>query len=89
MNNESTLIFLAIGILLGLLEIYLVKKKKINRMILPVIVWVISIAIAIPFSVPFGAILALFQAVALVGLYIEDKINYKNNDKEKIKIKDL
>lgn len=89
MNSGHILIYSLIGITLGIIEVYLVKKKNINRWILPLIVGIISIVLGLSFSGNLAASLVLNQAIALLGLYIVDKGNHKNNDKEKIKIKDL
>ena len=88
--NDYIIVYLLLGIALGLLEVYFVKNRLINKWVLPSIILIASIAVSIPFSVTFGASLILFQIVVLIGLYIEDLINHnKNDEREKMKIKDL
>ena len=88
--NDYIIVYLLLGIAFGLLEVYFVKNRLINKWVLPSIILIASIAVSIPFSVTFGASLILFQIVVLIGLYIEDLINHnKNDEREKMKIKDL
>lgn len=89
MNRELLLLYLVMGIVLAGLEIYVVKSRKANKWIIPGAVWIITIAVAIPFSVNFGAFSSLLQAVVLVGFYIEDWLHRRNSDDEKFKIKNL
>ena len=78
--NDYIIVYLLLGIAFGLLEVYLVKNKLINKWLLPSIILIASIVVSIPFSVTFGASLILFQIVVLIGLYIEDLINHNKND---------
>lgn len=88
--NDYIIVYLLLGIAFGLLEVYFVKNRLINKWVLPSILLIASIAVSIPFSVTFGASLILFQIVVLIGLYIEDLINHnKNDERDKMKIKDL
>ena len=89
MNRELLLLYLVLGIVLAGLEIYFVKSRRVNKWILSSIVWVITIAVAIPFSVNFGAFSSLLQAVVLVGFYMEDWLHRRNSEDEKFKIKNL
>lgn len=89
MNRELLLLYLVMGIVLAGLEIYVVKSRKANKWIIPGAVLIITIAVAIPFSVNFGAFSSLLQAVVLVGFYIEDWFHRRNSDDEKFKIKNL
>ena len=89
MNRELLLLYLVMGIVLAGLEIYFVSSRRVNKWILPSIVWVITIAVAIPFSVNFGAFSSLLQVVVLIGFYIEDWFHRRNSEDEKFKIKNL
>ena len=89
MNRELLLLYLVMGIVLAGLEIYVVKSRKANKWIIPSVVWVITLVVAIPFSVNFGAFSSLLQAVVLIGFYIEDWFHRRNSEDEKFKIKNL
>lgn len=89
MNRELLFLYLVMGIVLAGLEFYFVNSRRVNKWILPSIVWVITIAVAIPFSVNFGAFSSLLQVVVLIGFYIEDWFHRRNSEDEKFKIKNL
>ena len=89
MNRELLLLYLVMGIVLAGLEIYFVKSRRVNKWILPSVVWIITLVVAIPFSVNFGAFSSLLQAVVLVGFYMEDWLQRRNSEDEKFKIKNL
>ena len=89
MNRELLLLYVVMGIILAGLEIYFVKSRRVNKWILPSVVWIITLVVAIPFSVNFGAFSSLLQAVVLVGFYMEDWLQRRNSEDEKFKIKNL
>lgn len=88
MNRDYVIIFGIIGIVLYALEYYSVRKKGLNKWIIPVITWVVTLIIAIPFSVTFGAFASFMQIICLLVFEIEDWFK-KNKDKDKMKIKNL
>ncbi len=90
MNRDLLIVVVILGIVLAALEIYLVKKKKKNRWIFPVIIWIFSLVIAISHSLTLVLFPSLLQVIMIVCFYIEDNFyKTKNRDADKIKIKDL
>lgn len=90
MTKDFLIIYFILGIVLAGVEVYLVKNRKINRWFLPIILWIVSIIVAIPFSTTFGAFSSVMQVIMLGGFYIEDWLTgRKNNNNDKMKIKNL
>ncbi|MBJ8326471.1 hypothetical protein [Streptococcus pacificus] len=90
MTKDFLIIYFILGIVLAGVEIYLVKNRKINRWFLPIVVWIVSIIVAIPFSATFGAFSSLMQLIMLGGFYIEDWLTgRKNNNNDKMRIRNL
>ncbi|MDY3006070.1 hypothetical protein [Anaerococcus porci] len=90
MNKDLLILVIIFGVIFAGLEIQLVKKKKMNRWILPIIVWTISIIVAIPYSLTLVAFPSLLQALMIICFYIEDCFFIrKNTASDKMKIKNL
>lgn len=90
MSRELLVVTITIGGILAGIEMYLVKKQKINRWIMPIIVWAISLVIALLLSPTLVTIPSLLQVVMILCFYIEDYFdNSKNTENDKIKIKNL
>ncbi len=88
MNSDTVVIFLIVGLVLGILELYLVRVHKVNKWIVPILTWATTAIVAIPFSAAFGMFASLLQLVLVVCFILEAYFK-KNADTDKIKIKNL
>lgn len=88
MAKDYLFIVILIAIVLYGLEYYFTRKKGLNRWIIPLVTWGISLIVAIPFSLAAGLFASMLQLMCLAVFTIEDHLN-KNKDTDKIKIKNL
>lgn len=89
MNNFMAIsIIYIIGLVLYAAEYYFVSKKGINKWIIPISVWSVSLIVAIPFSGSMGLFPSLMQIVCLLVFEIENHFR-KNSDIDRMKIKNL